>query len=750
MTPITADHRGLFPQSGYDLVFTTKNPEKVAVGKAIITGFFGPGKVVTVKPAVSELHTPTQPVGADIQWGAESRIDLVKRTMSEHNPARQILVSFENGLQVDTKSEEKKVADVACACLEMGGRRFFGESVAVPVQVNGEQVGLVTEEILDFLNRDLAGYDFTKRYELLTPEQQRAFNLMVFGHEDGPDGDDAIGSQQVAGFRQRVIEVLQKKGVGDYWEEYSNGSLSRDRGLSQAIKSAIRQLINSQRGQDKLTLAETFQQTLISQGLPASLGGRYGQTVWMRDFGIMINTLDHQDVSRPEAYSALLNSLTTIANHQYDSGLVPQVVVPDPLLPELVYLRMLGGDHGPSWYAGLQTFLQTHYPEVASQLPQLNTKDLRTLALPVLKERVAVIKTIYREISAKAREDGLTMPQTSHTLNGFLTDTLATLTPGTTDSEIHFIRSFTKLLDLATSHEQKSQVQAMIPSLARAMAYLDQHVLDPDTKLPQGGDNRDMLDSFLLEKLLCSNTCFLYEGFSGLVSHFDVIGPELAFELKKYLPAGQEPASGFISALLHGRLQAQQALEQLGQQIRDTFIYPKGVFAPLDFVNSEHKVQQRKPKAPEGYIPALVEQNTAFLQGREVNLQGLALAIELGLVDRADHPAAVELIHSQVTRAGLKVFSPINMASDHEIELLQQSQGFLVWPQIECRVIHVLKTCMAETPEIRQLLTELASIDEQRAGFHEWYNTDESHQKVHAGGAENQSWYITNLVQAFR
>ncbi len=746
MTPVNADHRGLFSQSGYDLVFTTKNPQKVAVGEAIITRFFGPGKVVTVKPPVSELLTPTQPVGYDIKWGAESRIDLVKHTMSVHSPGEKILVSFENGLQVNSNiwQWEKKVYDVACVCLEIDGERYFGSSEEVPVRVDGKHIGLVTDEIFGYLDYNLAGYDFQSCYEKLTPQQQRVFNLLIFGHADGPDNNDAVAKPQVSGFRQRVIEVLQHRCIKDYWAEYSNGRLTRQSGLRQALTSAIDSFIECQHDESRLSLAETFKQSLIRQGLPASLGGRYGQTVWMRDFGIMINTLNHCDTSRPDAYPALLNSLATIANQQYDNGLIPQVVIPDQLLGEFVYQRVLGGDVGDGWYVHLCRFANYEYPDVAGQLPELTTESLGDT--DALKVQIDQIKTIYRDLLARTIEDELPLPKPSHTLHGFLTDTLATLTPGTTDSEIHFIRSFTKLLDLASTNEQISQVRMTIPPLARALAYLDQHVLDPQTGLPQGGDNRDMLDAFLLDKLLCSNACFLYQGFSELLRHLDTIGSELTFELKKYFQAGQEPTSKFITTLLHGGRQgAQQALDQLGQQIKNTFIYPDGDFAPKDFVDSDHIVS-RQPVAPAEYIAPLVEQNVTFLQGREVNLQGLALAIELGLVNKADHPSAVKLIHSQLTHAGLKVFSPINMACEYEITLLQRSKGFLVWPQIECRVVHVLKKYMDETPEISNLLTELKAIDDSREGFREWYNTNELTES-YAGGAKNQSWYITSLVQ---
>ena len=744
MSSLNAPRSGLFPASGYEMLFTTTNTQKTKTGEFILVGFFGPGRVTKVKPV--DLCTPSQPVGDDIRWGAESRIGLAMHALVERGLEPQeptIRVSFENGLLVATQSPNKEVFDVACVCLEILGRRYFGESEAVPVQIEGEPVGLVTDEILDYLNNDLAGYDFVSRYEQLNPAQKRVFNLTVFGHEDGPDENDVTGTPQVAGYRQRVIEALQEKGVGDYWEAYSNGRLSRDKGLSQALKSAISQFIDEQRGESKLALAQTFKQSLISQGLPASLGGRYGQTVWMRDFGIMVNTLNDQDVIRPGAFSALLESLTTIADHQHDSGLIPQVVIPDQLLSEFVYLRVLGGDSGKSWYAQLQAFLQVNYPEVP--LPELDARDLRTLTIPVLKDRLETLKTLYCVISAKAAEDGLTLPKPSHTLHGFLTDTLATLTPGTTDSEIHFIRSLTTLFTLAPDKEHIA-LKAMVPNLARALVYLDRQVLDPATGLPQGGDNRDMLDSYLLEKLLCSNACFLYQGFQQLVCVDPVIGPQLRAALKEHFPAGEEPASGFIRALMDDHSDLNSALAKFGQQIRNTFIYPDGVFAPRDFVDSDHRVA-RQPKAPDGYIGPLVEQNKAFLQGQEVNLQGLALAIELGLVDEADHPAVVELIHSQLTCAGLKAFSPINMADEFEVSLLKQSQGFLVWPQIECRVIHVLKKYMVETPAIRELLTELESIDKQRAGFREWYNTS-GLSEVYAGGAENQSWYITSLVQA--
>ncbi len=138
-----------------------------------------------------------------------------------------------------------------------------------------------------------------------------------------------------------------------------------------------------------------------------------------------------------------------------------------------------------------------------------------------MKKSVDALKKIDQEISEKAKKDGFIMPNPGHTLGGFLTNRLATLTPGTTDSEIHFIRSFTKLLDLATSDEHIKQLQLLIPNLAKAIAYMEKNVFDPHTGLPQGGDNRDMLDKYLLKKLLCSNACFLYQGLSGLVRHYD-------------------------------------------------------------------------------------------------------------------------------------------------------------------------------------------------------------------------------------
>ncbi len=186
--------------------------------------------------------------------------------------------------------------------------------------------------------------------------------MAIYGHENGTDDKDDVPAPQVAGFRQRVIEPLAVKAAVDYWNVYTDGRLTRGQGLSQALKSAISEFINSQSGEEKLALAETLKQTLISLGLPASLGGRYGSTVWMRDFGIMIYTLNHQDVASPEAFSTLVKSLAAIACEQKDNGLIPQVVIPDPLLKKFVYERILGGDYGGGWYAELQCFLGQALP----------------------------------------------------------------------------------------------------------------------------------------------------------------------------------------------------------------------------------------------------------------------------------------------------------------------------------------------------------------------------------------------------
>ncbi|WP_257296213.1 hypothetical protein [Endozoicomonas sp. YOMI1] len=751
---------GMFGGGQYLLVHTTRNPEKVGVGDDVTGRFFGlDRKTVVVKPPIDRLLTPTQPVGGDIKYGAISRIDVVKEMMDEQNPLQdspvqkvmpKIYVSFENGLRVKPDAEKTPLFDVACVCIEVNNKRYIGESVEVPVRVNNEHISLMTDQIREELGPDADIYDFQSEYHTLSAEQKAAFNLMIFGHRDGCDENDAVLEPQVKGLRQRVIETLQDKGVRDYWLEYSDGSLTRQKGLTQALKSAVDKFINDQSGDDKLRLAQTMKQSLISRGLPASLGDRYGQTVWMRDFGIMTQTLDEVDVAPPEAFKQLTDSLATIARKQFSYGLIPQVVIPDPLLGEFVYHRALGGDSGLGWYHQLRDFMAENYPKIA--MPTLDSESLKTIAPEELKTKLNQLYSCYQMACEQANVDGLKVPKPSHTLKGLLADTLGTLTPGTTDSEIHFIRSMAKLLDLAGSQEQKDRVRELVPNLAHAMAYLDKSVLDPANGLPQGGDNRDMLDPYMFEKLLCSNACFLYQGFTGLARHLDEIGPQLKTELSKYYPSGTTPASGFIAALLDDNPQARAsvALEQFGQLIKKTFIYSEdGKFAPRDFIDSDHLTGRKPTTTPENYITPLINANKDFLEGKEVNLQGLALAIENGLVNPEDHPAAVKLIRSQLTDAGLKVFSPINMANPHEVALLQNSKGFLVWPQIEYRVIDALANHMTRTPEVEELLTKLHEAGDRRKGLSEWYNLDLNGQ-VYAGGANGQAWSIMLMDKALR
>ncbi|WP_257265923.1 hypothetical protein [Endozoicomonas sp. ONNA2] len=751
---------GIFPGNKFNLVFTTSNREKVGSGEQAISRIFGSNyRTYKIKPEMPRLQTPTQPVGEDIEYGARSRISVVEKMWAEQNQSQSssvqvveptIYVSFENGLRVDTTREGLPLSDVAAVCVKINGKEYYGESVAVPVRVDNEQVGMITEEILNFLGSRENTYDFHSRYEKLDVEQKKLFNLMVFGHEEGCDANDAVPQPQVQGLRQRVIEALLKQGVRDFWVTYSGGKLTREKGLNQAIKNALQKFINEQSGEDKLRLVQTMKQTLISLGLPASLGERYRQTVWMRDFGIEIQTLNPQDLVSPEAFNQLTNSLATIARKQDDNGLIPQVVITDQSLAEFVYYRALGGDNGLGWYHQLSDFVAENYPDIT--LPTLDSQSLKTIAPQELKAKLDQLYSSYQEADKRAEMDGKAddLPRPSHTLNGLLSDTLRTLTPGTTDGEIHFIRSMAKLLDLANSQEQINQVRELIPNLARAMAYLDKSVLDPNNGLPQGGDNRDMLDTWMYEKLLCSNACFLYQGLNGLARHMDEIGPELRSELSRHYPLGKTPVSGFIKALLGNNPQAdvKAELAKFSQLIQETFLYDKdGRFAPRDFVDSAHRTDRKSKTAPVEYIKPLVNANKKFLAGEEVNLQGLALAIENGLVNPGDHPAAVRLISTQVTDAGLHAFSPINMADAKEIGMLQESKGFLVWPQIEYRVIATLVEHMERTPEIDALLSKLLEAGEKRKGLSEWYNLDAG-KKVYGGGASGQAWSIMLMDQA--
>ncbi|MBO9482826.1 hypothetical protein [Salinisphaera sp. G21_0] len=747
---------GMFPN--YTLVITTTNKEKESAAIDAVGRLFGQNErtCALIKPPIHRLMTPTQPVGKDIQYGAASRIDVVKELIKEGKtpvcPAEAvnptIYISLENGLLVDP---EGGLSDVACACVEVNGIRYFGESDKVPVRVNNEQVNMMTQEIRDELGPDADIYDFNSCYKTLSTKQKEAFNLMVFGHRQGCDEKDNVPEPQVQGLRQRLIKPLLDEGVKDFWETYSGGILTRRKGLNQAINKALDNFINAQSGEDKLRLVQTLKQSLIIHGLPASLGDRYRQTVWMRDYGIMIDTLSKQDVARPEAFKQLTDSLATIASKQFDSGLIPQVVIPDPFLSEFVYHRVLGGDTGPGWYHHLRDYMKEKFPEIS--MPTLDSESLKTIAPEELK---TILNQLYANYLVAKNTGDPDVPNPSHTLRGLLTDTLGTLTPGTTDSEIHFIRSMTKLLELAGTQEQQDDVRKLVPNLAHAMAYLDKKVLDPANGLPQGGDNRDMLDTWMYQKLLCSNACFLYQGFTGLAHHLEEIGPQLKIELSKHFPPGTTPVSGFISALLDDNPQAvSDELAKFKQLIKETFLYNQdGKFDPRDFVHSDNPTGRESMNKPMEYISPLVNANKDFLEGKEVNLQGLALAIENGLIQPEDHPAVVKLIRSQLTKAGLKVFSPINMASTDEKDMLIKSKGFLVWPQIEYRIIDALTNHMESTPEVKELLLELHEAGERRQGLSEWYNTyelwkgEKKETIVYGGGATGQGWSIMLMEKA--
>ncbi|MGI2029870.1 hypothetical protein [Endozoicomonas acroporae] len=757
---------GMFPN--YTLVITTTNQEKEAAVKDAVGRLFGQTwrTCELIKPPKERLMTPTQPVGKDIQYGASSRIDVVKQLIKERNTLLSlpevvnptIYISLENGLRVDS---EGGLSDVACACVEANGSRYYGESDEVPVRVNNQQVNMMTQEIRDELGPDAVIYDFNSCYNTLSTKQKEAFNLMVFGHRQGPDENDEVLEPQVQGLRQTLIKPLLAQGVKDFWEVYSDGNLTRRKGLNQAIKKALDNFINAQSGEDKLRLVQTLKQSLISRGLPASLGDRYGQTIWMRDYGIMIDTLSKQDVARPEAFKQLTDSLASIASKQFDSGLIPQVVIPDPYLSEFVYHRVLGGDDGLGWYHHLRDYMKEKFPEIT--LPTLDSESLNTIAPEELK---TILNQLYANYLMAKDTGDPDVPNPSHTLRGLLTDTLGTLTPGTTDSEIHFIRSMTKLLELAGTQEEKDDVRKLVPNLAHAMAYLDKQVLDPANGLPQGGDNRDMLDTWMYQKLLCSNACFLYQGFTGLAHHLEEIGPQLKIELSKHFPPGTTPVSGFIFALLDDDPQAvSDELAKFKQLIKETFLYNQDdKFDPRDFVHSDNPTGRESMNKPMEYISPLVNANKDFLEGKGVNLQGLALAIENGLIQPEDHPAVVNLIRSQLTKAGLKVFSPINMANNDEKDMLIKSKGFLVWPQIEYRIIDALTNHMESTPEVKELLLELHEAGERRNGLHEWYNTYESVKSgeseksgeskekkeiiVYGGGATGQAWSIMLMDKA--
>lgn len=571
-----------------------------------------------------------------------------------------------------------------------------------------------------------------------------------------------FGSNKERAFDDQVIEyhaaimprVNRKIDLYLEWtKDLEGGPFTRGDYLRNCLTNALEQLSVVQK-------AKSLVQECAAVGVVASLGPRYRNMIWMRDLAYMT-----------PAYvmcgqkSALINALRTLCQKQCQKhelcdngyerlnqfGNLPIVTVSDTAEREFLLQRLQGTENDPYWQIQLWNYCKknnalSHFPapsgkECAQEPPSLQDCSLQQL------------RDYYRELVQFRNQlttSGDTPPAPSYALTCFMEGLLANITPGTRDSEIHFIRA---LLNLAESTEKENLLAEFAKPLAGALFYLYTNVIDHKDALPKGCDSRDIFADLLYDAKTLSNALFWFDALKALHKLSATLEKTA---LRKYLTEAIENSKA-ISQKVPEILQKMafysspslceifaEELKTLEASIKEKLLFKNNTFAPRDFIPGVRATLGLGfPLIPNPATSLIMEYNPDFVRGESVDPQSLAYAVLQGLIPENEYDRVVDYFLADDSPIGVSVFVPISGKTKEETELLRKVKGRVVWPHVSWTVFRA--ALFMGTPKAMRLALELRE-KLTKLGFGEWYAMNEG--RVIQGGDPQQGWSASSMLVA--
>lgn len=506
----------------------------------------------------------------------------------------------------------------------------------------------------------------------------------------------------VRAYHQHIMpQIKEKKDLYLGWTQNTpEGPRTRSHFLSQCLNEALKE-------QATLQNARQIVKHCVESGMAASAGPRYQYMLWTRDLAYMA------EVYLQEKYDdQFLNALRNLKaaqckrhesyNNGYETfdrfGNLPIVCIPDEHKPKFMRQRLRGTPEDPYWEIQLKNFCQSEdFPSPG--------KDFNALSL-------AELTAYYHELMAFQKNLAGSPPKPSFALKNFMEGTLENLTPGTRDSEIHYIRA---ILTLVKAHPEK-QEQLLIEfsgSIADALAYLFDNVIDPEDGLPRGADSRDIFAEILYDAKVLTNAVFWYQT---------------------------------LELLLEFNFMAQRELTRLKDSI-NKLLFQNEEFKPRDFIPGKRAALAfTQPINPTPVDKIITQDNPSFPLGQAADGQSLALAVIAGLIDPQYYDKVIDHFEAADSPIGVRVFAPISGKTEEETALLAQVKGQVVWPHVTWNIVRALIKMGTER--------SLNMAEEQRdklmklGGCSEWYAIDPQTQKGIQGGDPQQGWAATTMIMA--
>jgi len=550
---------------------------------------------------------------------------------------------------------------------------------------------------------------------------------------------------------------------------HPDGPKSREHFLSECLSQALKE-------QSHLQEAKAILDVCVQSGMTASAGLRYQNMLWTRDLAYMA------PVYLQRGYQAnFIEALKNIRQAQccqhsayhngYESfnrfGNIPIVCIPPKNACSYLRQRLRGTLQDPAWQIQLWNFCAREKPERLLSFPlpvktaaeRKDIKDLTLdhLSLPELKAYYHQLLTFQHDLQIEMKEHDKQPPKPSFALHQFMAGNIENITPGTRDSEIHYIRAIFALIKHDPQNSE-ALLKEFGASIAKALFYLYMNVIDSTDGLPRGADSRDIFADILYDSKLLTNAVFWYQALQSLCEHAQILGKS-SFTATLLQALKQQSASlkqlniktpKVLTNLIKSKnLQKtfQNELTRLRASIHSKLLFAGDQFKPIDFLPGKRASIALDQPVNSTPIDAIIKKdNPTFIKGENIDPQALAHAVLSGLIPKKHYDQVLEYFAAADSKIGVQVFVPISGKTDEESLLLQKVKGQVVWPHVSWTVVKALIAMHSEL--------SLNMAEEQRdklmqlGGCSEWYALDPETQQPVQGGDPQQGWAATSMLMA--
>lgn len=489
-------------------------------------------------------------------------------------------------------------------------------------------------------------------------------------------------------------------------------------------------------------------------GMTASAGLRYGSMLWTRDLAYMapvylakgyydkfvtaLKSLRDAQFTKHESYNNGYFSFDRFGN-------IPIVCIPKENERKFLLQRLIGSPEEPAFERQLKEFVRAKNPEMLKEFKDGTIEDLRAYYHKLLSIRKQLVESLP--------EKGESPPSPSFALQAFFNGNLADLTPGTRDSEIHYIRAIISALKQDPSKKMDLLIKEKFgESIAKALFYLYTNVIDPKDGLPCGADSRDIFADILYDAKTLTNAVFLYEALQGL-SEYACDLDQTSFRSTLTLALAElkdkENIPATIQRLTESDLKTflTQELKQLKTSIESKLLFNKGKFEVRDFIpGTRASIALNNPVTPTPIASIIQEHNPAFITGKTPDPQSLAIAVLAGLIPKEHYKDIFQCFLRADSKIGVQVFVPISGKTSEEALLLSTVKGQVVWPHVTWSVVMALIK-MEEEPYLNMAEEQRDKLM-QLGGCSEWYAIDPESETPVAGGDPLQGWAASAMQLA--